>query len=364
MTFQDTGPADSVNSGDTVREADSVKNSLQTGQQLDVTDAILRQGSHDLRFFAEHAEPSSEQVLQGSTRRKRKKPPAVPRPKGAFIFFSVQFRARYKRRHPHANLTEMTKAAGGAWKAMSDEEKKPFVEMATQDKERYAKDKLDHCMENDGGAQKKKKGVFLYFFKHFKRQFDRQPSGKKLSMPELSKEAGKAWRRLPAEEKAKYADMAKEDSAHITPEGGFQTMVVAKDRDTPRGSAAAPAPAPAAASRGPSSPGNMNAGQMPNPLEVYQKQLHEQIHDLMGTLKRFHQQQAPIERTLSLQMYQANLSPFIPQSLLDSLPAGTGRAALLSHPYRTIESSHPVLLPRPRRQRSSETILLKGKVLD
>lgn len=366
ITFRDTSGVDSMNTSGSVGGVDPGKPCLQTGQQeVDVTDALLRQGSQDLKFFAAHAEPSSsEPAQQGSTKRKRKRPPVVPRPKGAFIFYSMQFRAAYKKTHPDSNLTEMTKAAGAAWKALSDEEKKPFVEMATQDKERYAKDKLAHRMESDDGAQKKRKGVFLYFFEQFKKHFDLRPDWKKLSMPELSKEAGKAWQQLSAEEKAKYAEMAKEDAAHMAPEGVSNTIGLAEHRNTSRGTAAAAA---AATSSGPSINRNIpriaSADQIPNPLEVYQKQLHDQIHELMGTLKRFHQQ-SPLERVVSTQRHQANLSPFVPQPLLASHPSGTASPSSLALPSRTIESGHPALLPRPRRRRSNETVLLKGKVLD
>ena len=69
---------------------------------------------------------------------KKKKDPNAPK-KGAtaYTIFCNERRAELKEENPDATFSEMSKLLGAEWKAMSDEDKKPFVVKSDADKERY-----------------------------------------------------------------------------------------------------------------------------------------------------------------------------------------------------------------------------------
>ncbi|KAG8346679.1 HMG box domain [Trypanosoma vivax] len=72
-----------------------------------------------------------------SAKAKNKDENAPKRAVSAFMFFSKEFRSK----HPNLSMTEGSKAAGAAWRELSDEKKKPYEAMAQKDKERYEKEK-------------------------------------------------------------------------------------------------------------------------------------------------------------------------------------------------------------------------------
>ncbi|KAI7898173.1 high mobility group box domain-containing protein [Cokeromyces recurvatus] len=57
------------------------------------------------------------------------------------MFFSQEKRASVKEENPEATFGQIGKILGEKWKAMSDEEKKPYVQKAEADKKRYESEK-------------------------------------------------------------------------------------------------------------------------------------------------------------------------------------------------------------------------------
>ncbi|KZP30028.1 hypothetical protein FIBSPDRAFT_908098 [Athelia psychrophila] len=66
---------------------------------------------------------------------------APKRALSAYMFFSQDWRERIKTENPDAGFGEVGKLLGAKWKELDDEEKKPYVEMATKDKVRAEKEK-------------------------------------------------------------------------------------------------------------------------------------------------------------------------------------------------------------------------------
>lgn len=67
----------------------------------------------------------------------------VPPPKkssSAYIFFSKDERIDIKAKNPNMSFGDITKLVGEKWKKLSDKNKKKFVKMAEDDKERYNKE--------------------------------------------------------------------------------------------------------------------------------------------------------------------------------------------------------------------------------
>ena len=75
------------------------------------------------------------------TKKKATKDPNKPK-KGntAWIFFTNDLREKVKGENPEAKTTDLTKIMSPMWKALTDEEKKPYQEMAVADKIRYEKE--------------------------------------------------------------------------------------------------------------------------------------------------------------------------------------------------------------------------------
>ncbi|ORZ17663.1 high mobility group box domain-containing protein [Absidia repens] len=79
---------------------------------------------------------NSEKV---SSRRKRviKDKNAPKKNYSSYLHFCDEQRPQLAKEHPTFNQPELAKLLGEMWKALSDEDKKPYQEVASQDKERY-----------------------------------------------------------------------------------------------------------------------------------------------------------------------------------------------------------------------------------
>ncbi|KAL2938991.1 High mobility group B protein 7 [Bienertia sinuspersici] len=94
---------------------------------------------------AERKKPASSEAGSESKSKKRKlskvKDPNMPkRPMGAYFVFMEEFRKVYKEEHPDSKgVKEVAKEAGARWKAMTDEEKKPYQDKAAELKAEYEK---------------------------------------------------------------------------------------------------------------------------------------------------------------------------------------------------------------------------------
>ncbi|KAF8737281.1 hypothetical protein AX14_013133 [Amanita brunnescens Koide BX004] len=69
------------------------------------------------------------------------------------MFFSQDWRERIKAENPDAGFGEVGKLLGAKWKELDDEEKKPYVERAAQDKNRAEQEKAAY---EDKGTTKKR----------------------------------------------------------------------------------------------------------------------------------------------------------------------------------------------------------------
>ena len=87
----------------------------------------------------EKSEASASAEGGAEAKKKKLKDPNAPKgKKTAFIFF--QGEARQTAPFSTMSFTDAGKALGAAWKAMTEEEKAPFVAQAAQDKKRYDKE--------------------------------------------------------------------------------------------------------------------------------------------------------------------------------------------------------------------------------
>lgn len=91
---------------------------------------------------------------------KEKDPNAPKRNMSSYIFYSNANRSKFKEANPEASFGDLAKIISKAFKELSAEEKKPYEDMATADKERYKKEKIDaYDGPKEPPAKKAKKGV-------------------------------------------------------------------------------------------------------------------------------------------------------------------------------------------------------------
>ncbi|KAI8885347.1 HMG box protein, partial [Backusella circina FSU 941] len=74
-------------------------------------------------------------------KRDKKDPNAPKRGLSAYMFFSQANREKIKQENPDATFGQLGKILGEKWKAMSEDDKKPYNDKAKADKERYEKEK-------------------------------------------------------------------------------------------------------------------------------------------------------------------------------------------------------------------------------
>ncbi|ORY85971.1 high mobility group box domain-containing protein [Leucosporidium creatinivorum] len=92
--------------------------------------------------MAKESKPRAGKKDQGTKAAKAKKDPNAPkRPLSAYMFFSQENRATVKEENPEASFGDLGKLLGAKWKEMDDDEKKPFVKQANDDKARYETEK-------------------------------------------------------------------------------------------------------------------------------------------------------------------------------------------------------------------------------
>ena len=73
--------------------------------------------------------------------KKKKDPNAPKRAASGYLFYSNARRPLLKEEQPNLAVKDIMGVLGTEWKALSDAEKKPYLDMAEEDKKRYAKEK-------------------------------------------------------------------------------------------------------------------------------------------------------------------------------------------------------------------------------
>jgi len=78
--------------------------------------------------------------------KKKKKDPNAPKPAtNPYMFFQNEKREQIKKDNPELKkLTDVAKKTGAIWRAMTEEEKKPYKEQAAKDKKRFETEKAEY----------------------------------------------------------------------------------------------------------------------------------------------------------------------------------------------------------------------------
>lgn len=89
---------------------------------------------------------------------KRKKDKNSPKnPQNAYMFFCNSNRASVKKDNPEMDAKNIIKAIAGRWRTLSDEDKKPYAEMAEKDKIRYKGEMSDYAKNSESSSSSDEK---------------------------------------------------------------------------------------------------------------------------------------------------------------------------------------------------------------
>lgn len=149
---------------------------------------------------------------------KKKKKSGPSKPLNAYMWFCKDKRDELKGKF---NNTEILRELGRLWKNLSEKKKKPYVEKAEQDKERYQDEMKDYVpAEGEEKNEKKGKGkksvksdgtkrpmsAYLLFCKDKRAVLkENEPE---LKQPEIMKKLGEMWKSASQKEKKKYTDQS------------------------------------------------------------------------------------------------------------------------------------------------------------
>lgn len=63
------------------------------------------------------------------------------KPKSGFMFYSQERRVTLKTEQPTLGITDASKVIGAEWKALTDDQKQKYLDLAENDRKRYAAEK-------------------------------------------------------------------------------------------------------------------------------------------------------------------------------------------------------------------------------
>jgi len=165
-------------------------------------------------------------------RRKRKDPKQPKRALTAYMMFSQTKRAYIKDQNPEVGFGQVGKLLGEAWKALNEEEKLSYNEMAANDKLRYQREIATYKEEHpdssdeeekprkkrkkDPNAPKKPCSAFFHFSKRMRPTIKEQHPD--ASFGQLGKLIGEEWAKLAPEDKKQYEELAAIDKERYAKE--------------------------------------------------------------------------------------------------------------------------------------------------
>jgi hypothetical protein len=83
---------------------------------------------------------TTKEKKERKTKKAKKDKDAPKRAISAFFFYNQERREKLKKEKPNLDNKELIRAMSEEWNKLSDEEKKPYVKKAAEDKKRYVEE--------------------------------------------------------------------------------------------------------------------------------------------------------------------------------------------------------------------------------
>lgn len=153
----------------------------------------------------------------GHSHKKSKKPKVnkdgVPAPKRAatpFINFTQWYREELKKNgRPVPKIAEFGKECAAKWATMTEEDKKPFLDAASRDRDRYKREMAVYKPARDASKPKRPGTAFMLFMVDFRKEMaGKEPEG---GVAALAKLGGERWRNMTEEDKRPYVEQQNQE---------------------------------------------------------------------------------------------------------------------------------------------------------
>jgi hypothetical protein len=95
---------------------------------------------------------------KAASKKKEKDPAAPKKNKSSYLFFVTEKRAQVVSDFPELKGKDIVSKLAELWRELSDDEKKPFVDLAAKDKIRYEEDKKNYTSGNKESPEKESEG--------------------------------------------------------------------------------------------------------------------------------------------------------------------------------------------------------------
>lgn len=137
----------------------------------------------------------------------KKKKPEVKRASSSWIHFCTEHGKKLREENPDKAVGQISALCSQRWREMTEEEKKPYVDLFNKDKDRVATERAKL-------PQKPKGTMSAYMF--FVRDWNTKNPG--VTFAEKGKRMGEAWSKIDPAEKEKFQAMATEDKKRYATE--------------------------------------------------------------------------------------------------------------------------------------------------
>lgn len=165
-----------------------------------------------------------DQKLHGVKRRRKLSRRNILRgTKTAWIFYCNKNRSKVLAANPQLSFGDVCKELAPQWKAMSAEEKQPYIDLHLQDKKRFLEQsanltdeqkkalKQDKKQKREVKKNKPKPGLSPYMFFVINKRQEVVKEAPEANFQYIGKILGTKWNEMTEEEKAPFTEMSKKD---------------------------------------------------------------------------------------------------------------------------------------------------------
>jgi len=160
--------------------------------------------------------------------KRRKHPDAPKSAMGAYMWFCQEQREKIKVEMPDLSAKEVLSELGKRWKALEENDKVQYNNLAKDDRERFEKEKevflrthvslyVDDGSKStkrkkkDPNAPKRPRSAYILFVNDYRPKVVEETKDEQIKQTEIMSRVAKLWKEAGAEEKEKYYQHAQEE---------------------------------------------------------------------------------------------------------------------------------------------------------
>ena len=149
----------------------------------------------------------------------------IKKPQSAYMYFCKSARETVKKENPDLKPKDVMKALGEKWRSLPTDERKPFEDLAENDKKRY-RDQLPPKPV----VVRKNVSAYIHFSNSVRKPLREANNG--ITLGELSRLISSKWKELTEEEKEEFKEKARVDKERYEKEVAGMTTPPPADQAT------------------------------------------------------------------------------------------------------------------------------------